>query len=58
LESGEHLAIDNLQAAVLLPERNSYRVTGELSRRNELLVAFQDRSRWLELLQKNIMQSG
>jgi hypothetical protein len=58
----EHLSIVDLLATVLLdvsvPERNSYRVTGELSRRDELLNAFPDRSRWLELLQKNILQSG
>ena len=41
-----------------VPARNCYRVTGELSRDNELPNAFLDRFRWLELLQKNILQGG
>jgi hypothetical protein len=34
---------------------NSYRLTRVLSRGNELLDAFQDRSAWLDPLQKNIL---
>ena len=34
----------------IVPARNCYRVTGGLSRGNELLNAFLDRTRWLELL--------
>ena len=41
-----------------VPARNCYRVTGELSRGDELPNAFLDRFRWLELLQKNILQGG
>src|SRR6267154_6798980 len=37
---------------------NCYRMTDELSRGNELLYAFLERSRLLKPLQENILQSG
>jgi hypothetical protein len=36
--------------------RDSYRATGELSRGDELLNGFPDRSRWVELLQEKSLQ--
>jgi hypothetical protein len=33
-----------------VPPRNGYKVTGELSRRNEISNGFPDGSRWLGLL--------
>jgi len=36
--------------------QNNYRVTGELSRGNELLNGFPDRSRWVELVQEKSLQ--
>ena len=55
----------NLRAAslaslvgVLVPVRNGDRVIGELSRGNELLNVFLERSRWLKPLHENILQGG
>src|SRR6266446_6922486 len=41
-----------------IPVRNGDRVTGELSRGNELPNVFLERSRWLEPLHENILQAG
>ena len=41
-----------------LPDRNGDRVAGVLSCSNELPNAFLERSRWLDLLYKDILQAG
>src|SRR6266849_3471475 len=40
------------------PDRNGDRMTGELSRGNEMPDVFLQRSRWLEPLHENILQAG
>jgi hypothetical protein len=54
----EYKQIIDLQRPVSIPSRNSDRVIGELSCRNELPDAFLDRFGWLEPLQEKILQSG
>src|SRR6266403_5821224 len=41
-----------------IPVRNGGRVTGELSRGNELPNVFLERSRWLKPTHENILQAG
>ncbi len=41
-----------------MPDRNGDRMTGELSRGNELPNVFLERSRWLRPLHENILQAG
>jgi hypothetical protein len=41
-----------------VPEGNDDRVTGELSRGNELPGAFLEKFPWLELVHENVLQGG
>ena len=52
------VAVHKLFRRIPVPTGNCYRMTGELSRSNELLYAFLERSRRLKPLQENILQGG
>jgi len=48
----------SLSAPCSVPPGNDHGPTGQLSFGNKLLNSCVDRSRWLELLYENILQSG
>jgi hypothetical protein len=54
--AGELAKTSPLAVGASVPVRDSYRATGELSRGDELLNGFPDRSRWVELLQEKSLQ--
>src|SRR6266403_1940729 len=56
IESREHQSsTDFLLVPSLVPARNGYRVTGELSRITDLPNGFLEKSCWVELLQRKIL---
>src|SRR6266403_5523166 len=58
---GHPSIIDLLRPAsypMSIPDRNGNRLTGELSRDNELPNVFPERPQWLKPLHENILQAG
>lgn len=55
---GQKVDFWNIVLLRVVPGSNYYRVTGDLSRGNELANGFRDRPQRPEPLQKNILQSG